>query len=339
MASACCGLAFIGVLGIFNRITFPAFLVAPAIQLLRHLFTRRLRIPLLLVAGVFTLAIAVTTDTEIYAGVRPELRNLRDTTIFTPLNNLLYNLNSENLAKHGLHPFWQHFAVNELQLLGPAIPLVWFSSRRNMLFWSAIVGIAALSCFPHQEPRFLLPAVPLLLASVKMPKRFTRAWVASWIIFNVVLGILFGSFHQGGVVPAQRWLATQEDIGKIYWWKTYSPPLWLDGHVGDGVETKDLMGLPEDRLLSELFNNGECERDKLPRSLLVAPASATFLDKYLEGPSKKRLIATVRLRELWRYGRHVGLDDLDFAEDGIWLTLRRVLGRRGLVVWQVNKKC
>lgn len=39
--------------------------------------------------------------------------------VITPLNNLLYNMNVDNLAQHGLHPRYTHFAINLPLLFGP----------------------------------------------------------------------------------------------------------------------------------------------------------------------------------------------------------------------------
>lgn len=39
--------------------------------------------------------------------------------VVTPLNNLLYNLDVDNLAQHGIHPRYTHFAVNLPLLFGP----------------------------------------------------------------------------------------------------------------------------------------------------------------------------------------------------------------------------
>lgn len=39
--------------------------------------------------------------------------------VITPLNNLLYNLNVDNLAQHGLHPRYTHFVINLPLLFGP----------------------------------------------------------------------------------------------------------------------------------------------------------------------------------------------------------------------------
>ena len=66
---------------------------------------------------------------------------------------------------------------------------------------------------------------------------------------------------------------------------------------------------------------------------LVAPFSSTTLDDLsVVGKS-------FEMEEIWRYDRHLNLDDLDFAEDGIWMTLKRVVGRRGLVVWKLRRQC
>ncbi|CAK1366581.1 unnamed protein product [Cercospora beticola] len=334
-AQASCALAFVGVVGVFNRITFPAYLMIPLSQLLHGLYLQPLRIPAMLAAGLLTMAVAITMDTEFYSGYRPHLRDLFNTAVFTPLNNLTYNADAANLAKHGLHPFWQHFVANLPQLIGPAFPLVLLSARRGTLFWSAIAGTVALSCFPHQEARFLLPAVPLLLASVRIPRLVRPHWIAIWTIFNILAGVLFGVYHQGGVVPAQTWIAQQPDINHAIWWKTYSPPRWLLDGRNEDVETTDLMGMKIDKMIEQLGMAAQCETAQ-NRTLLVAPSSATALDAYTwPSDTKHDLVFT----KLWQHRQHVGLDDLDFGDDGVLPTLQRVVGRRGLTVWQVSKQC
>lgn len=332
---ACAVLAFLAVLGVFNRITFPAFLLLPLLQLLPGLYKKPLRVLVMLIAGLLTLTIAVTMDTEFYQGYRPHLRDIHRTAVITPWNNFAYNTDKANLAQHGLHPFWQHFVANLPQLIGPAFPLVFFSSYRNILFWSAIIGTAALSCFPHQEARFLLPAVPLLLSSIKVPKQALRVWAGVWIFFNVLAGILFGIYHQGGAVPAQVWVAQQESVAQVFWWKTYSPPRWLLDGRNDDVTTTDLMGMPGAEMMGQVKQNAQCASSSTT-TLLVAPLSATFLDAY-SGPAKTD--GDIDLVLLWNYTRHIGLDDLDFGDDGVWPTLQRVVDRRGLGVWQATRKC
>lgn len=329
------GLAFLGVLGVFNRITFPAWLVVGAVQLLPALFDKPLRLPIMLAAGLLTALIAVAMDTEHYTGQRLRLLRLTESAVLTPWNNLVYNLDTSNLAQHGLHPYWQHFVANLPQLLGPAIPLLFVSCRRSALFWSGISGTAVLSCFRHQEARFLLPAVPLFLASVQLPQRFRREWVYAWIIFNVLAGVLFGFYHQAGVVPVQTWISQQHNISHVLWWKTYSPPRWLLGTRNADITTTDLMGMPGSEMIDRLTAISGCE-GTLNSTLLVAPSSATFLDSYLTMPS---LDQPVRLKNRMHYSRHIGLDDLDFGDDGVWPTLQRVVGRRGLIVYEASKVC
>ena len=60
----------------------------------------------------------------------------------TPLNNALYNMNSNNLAEHGLHPRWLHSVVNMHVLFGPLATttyavgviraLQWWRERRRI---------------------------------------------------------------------------------------------------------------------------------------------------------------------------------------------------------------
>lgn len=337
---ACTALAFLGVLGVFNRITFPAFLVIPSIQLVPHILHKPHRILILLVAGLAFLSYAVLIDTAFYTQAQWPLniRDLPDLAIFTPYNNLRYNLDSSNLATHGLHPYYQHFLANIPQLLGPAILLLPFTSSFDSLFWTGITGIACLSAFQHQEARFLLPVVPLLLASLRIPKRLARVWTAVWIIFNIFAGVIFGIYHQGGVVPMQAFLAGQDSVDQVFWWKTYSPPRWLLNGRNEDVTTIDLMGLAGDKMLARLKSDAACIGGEENGTVLVAPASATFLDSHVvpRFPGEKPELA---FKELWRYRQHIGLDDLDFGDDGVWPTLERVVGRRGLVAWEVRRAC
>lgn len=337
LSAPCCVLAFLGVLGIFNRITFPAFLIVPLTQLLPTLYRQPWRIPIMLAAGLFTLTIAITMDTEFYTGVRPHLRKLYSTSVITPWNNLSYNADKTNLAQHGLHPFWQHFVANLPQLVGPAFPLLFLSSRKNTLFWSAISGIALLSVFPHQEARFLLPAIPSLLSTINVPKRAAKFWTGVWFLFNILAAVLFGVYHQGGAVPVQGWIAKQDNISQAFWWKTYSPPRWLLDGKNHEMSTVDLMGMPGDEMIKLLKQSASCVGSDDRKSLLVAPSSATFLDGFTELHAEK--VDDLTFTQSWLYRRHIGLDDLDFGDDGVWPTLQRVVGRRGLVVWQVEKKC
>lgn len=224
----------------------------------------------------------------------------------------------------------------------PLIP----SWLRNARAVSAISATILLSIFPHQEPRFLIPCVPLLLSCFRLNK--TRLVLASWVLFNAALGFLMGVYHQGGIVPTQLAIPSivspnaaavpQQTLpATVFWWKTYSPPLWLLGNTTN-IDTRDLMGVAGPEMIQHLTAaSPPCPPNESGPSgpdtvFIVAPKSATFLDQYIP-PSDLHL----HLRELWSYPKHLNLDDLDFGSDGVFSTLSRVIGRRGLSVWSVRR--
>lgn len=263
--------------------------------------------------------------------------------IVTPLNNLLYNTNTDNLALHGLHPRYTHLLINLPQLLGPAIFSVVFSSRFTLPFLSAVSGATVLSFFKHQEARFLLPCVPLMLSCIRLPRipslKFT--WIIVWVFFNTLMGLLMGVLHQGGVVPVQNYIA--ENLGNattVIWWKTYSPPTWLLGEMNEVCKTVDLMGENQDWVFVQLeLEKGGCPSGGGPTSggvinetYLVAPL-ATEIETEREGIGRG-----FSLRRVWLYRNHLGLDDLDFdfEQDGAIGAIMKVWDSRGLGVWRVE---
>ena len=288
-------------------------------------------------------SLAIVTDTSFYHPDSPLLNTLLTHPIFAPLNSLLYNTQTSNLATHGLHPHYQHLIVSLPLLLGPALCLFFTAPIRivpRLPVLSAISGTLFLSCIPHQEPRFLLPAVPLLLSSMQLPRSrsLTKLWLAAWIGFNSLFGVLMGVYHQGGVVPAQTWLGQQTKLGasmlEVLWWRTYSPPIWLLDH--NPIRTTDLMGIPFASLQMQIETalGSECNTNKSVG--LVAPCSSMEIDDWIAKSADDRTFA---FEDIWRYGQHLNLDDLDIGKEGIWATLKRVLGRRGLVIWKVRRMC
>lgn len=340
-------LGVVCVFGVFNRITFPAFIVIPGLRLIPVFWKRPASLIVLVMAGLATAVLAIALDTSFYLPDPVTWADLYNKPIITPLNNFRYNSATENLALHGLHPYYQHLVANLPLLLGPATALLIFRPKLSIRLYSALSGLIALSTFQHQEARFLLPTVPLFLSSFHLPKNQTvfRVWTAVWIIFNLFMGVLMGTYHQGGVVPGQVFLSQQPDATHAIWWKTYTPPIWLLNGKNEVLETMDVMGMKGELLLEELSKVATCDTPADRRSqeylkekngtYLLAPASATWLDPYL--PNKG--LEGLRFREVWRYRQHLNLDDLDFGDDGVWNTLARVGGRRGLVAWRVTKSC
>ncbi|OCT50567.1 GPI mannosyltransferase 4 [Cladophialophora carrionii] len=323
--------------------------------------------------------------------------HVRHHPVITPLNNLLYNTQTSNLAEHGLHPHYQHLVANLPQLLGPALVLLLASAYpfnlrvlkatfANNRLASAAVGTLFLSLIPHQELRFLLPNVPLILTSIRVPssKFWSRIFWASWIIFNTALAILMGIYHQGGIISAQLAIpslivqstnTTHSDAHNIevFWWKTYPPPTFLLGseplHPATNrslnVSTVPLMGYPQNELVFMLMQHmPTCDPTLIERFFIhkektdvyvVAPLSAWRLSP-TQGPGQQAYRyppvsnfsfaidmnqppAQLQMTNLAVFRRHVNLDDLDFGDDGVWPTLERVVGRRGLGVWKVDRIC
>lgn len=147
------------------------------------------------------------------------------------------------------------------------------------------------------------------------------------------------------------------------WWKTYSPPVWmLDGN-GDAVNTTDLMGMHPENMIEQVRravapcasfpfdpkpNSNTNGLDKLEgerTTYLVAPHSALFLDHYtvpnsVSAPeTSSNSDSDLHFDHVWTYRRHINLDDVDLVGEGLWGTVKRVVGRRGLQVWRVGRVC
>src|SRR5271170_997705 len=197
--------------------------------------------------------VSIAADTY-YFSPHPSLSH----PIITPWSNFKYNVNVLNLAEHGLHPPWTHLLVNLPCLLGPAllIPIIapqpYRTSIKHLLrdicFLCSVSGLILLSSRPHQEFRFLLPIITLLLVSLSQflpPNLFISSalkvnsnsrpprirpklggparipaliskhakrpygWCTSWIVFNLIAGVFMGSLHQSAIVPTTRYLSNR----------------------------------------------------------------------------------------------------------------------------------
>lgn len=203
----------------------------------------------------------IYVDTKFYAAIADTSENPFGLTslVLCPLNNIRYNSRVSNLKYHGIHPRWFHFGLNFFVLLGPAYVLVLASivarvfprihlpqtfSLHNVRALSAFTGTLLLSIVPHQEARFLLPAVPLLLSCFRYKHSILRLFIVPWVIFNIILGVILGIYHQAGVFPVQASVprlfydisvppspGASLGTAKIIWWKAYTAPRWLLGDV------------------------------------------------------------------------------------------------------------
>lgn len=186
-----------------------------------------------------------------------------------------------------------------------------------------------------------------------------------------------GIYHQGGVVPVQVWLGQEQtdltaSTTEVFWWRTYSPPIWLLNH--SPLNTTDLMGMPlaemQARIMTALDGSDQQEEVEEAESTSLLEEQQQHKGKEVEGESETKkncdsssssssrtvgLVAPLssleldlwryksrvqlQWKEVYRYTQHLNMDDLDFGGNpsGPWAEVRRVLGRRGLGVWTVER--
>ena len=128
------------------------------------------------------------------------------------------------------------------------------------------VPFLPLSLVPHQEARFLLPLLfPLLLLLI--PLLIThRSVFPLWLAFNVLLALLYGHLHQGGLLPALNYVhdsfstrptaAPMMDKNFLIAYHTYMPPGYLvtpmssyQPEPSTSTAVIDLQGAPREQLL------------------------------------------------------------------------------------------
>ncbi|KAI0704217.1 Alg9-like mannosyltransferase family-domain-containing protein [Cerioporus squamosus] len=312
-------LAFVATCGLFTRITFAAFFLPIALEALTYTL-RRSRFALLpwLRSLVLPMLVAITTGLVfVYADSTYFVFPSRESVFeLTPLNFLRYNLLPSNLAEHGLHPRWLHLVVNLPMIATPALLLYVFWAEwdytnprteersgekrkdgakagametfQKVLHWVRWSGTTLLSIQPHQEPRFLIPLLTPMIAVVLNHGRILRAgkWFWSvWIASNVILALLFGVLHQGGVVPSLvrvhdmiygETFPTPDQPFYVLYWKTYMPPRHLLAIPQTHTDTKavrvfDVAGAPADGVVRALSMPGVSPKST---TLLVAPFHA-----------------------------------------------------------------
>ncbi|XP_004424857.2 PREDICTED: GPI mannosyltransferase 4 [Ceratotherium simum simum] len=279
--------------GFFNRPTFLAFALVPLFLwgicgATNPGFKSLTQEALVLLPGAaLTAAVFVAVDSWYFSSP-----SRSSTLVLTPANFLLYNLDPQNLARHGTHMRLTHLVVNGFLLFGVlhawALRAAWqelqafpqafaqrgflraldarslLSSPRSPLLLLYFMPLALLSAFSHQEARFLIPLlVPLVLlcSSQTQPGPCKNTLV----LFNALGALFFGCLHQGGLVPGLEHLErvvhapVLPSIPTHYtllFTHTYMPPrhlLYLPG-LGSPVEVVD-MGGTKDRVLCQALDN------------------------------------------------------------------------------------
>lgn len=320
-------LGVVTALGIFNRPTYPAIFILPAVFYVQCLLTWKLLPVFTAISFVLTVATCMATDTAVYKNL--SLHDLWDMArtsqwhlfVVTPLNNLAYNSQASNLALHGTHPYFTHIAVNIPQLLGPGILFLDLKYWKTTPFLAAVGAVGTLSLVPHQEARFLVPVIPLLCCCFEVKRR--KCWgksvdsllFYSWLLFNFAMALLMGILHQGGVVPALQHLHDlQMENASFFWWRTYSPPTWM---LGDGAHPTQFYTVSDGKISATVPASGAGRENydlmgtdpvRVQALLEQSPAPA-----YLVAPvaSFERHFEVSKYEREWTYFSHVDLDHLD----------------------------
>ena len=301
------------VVGVFNR---PTFFVYAMVPYLWWLFRDGLRE--VTVKAVYSVLMAVPVSVifilsdSIYFG-KLDINNftvasLNDITAVlthnitvTPLNFVLYNTQSGSLAEHGIHPRFTHFAINVPVLfsvlsVGFFYDIYWWFvtavfrhwklvstyRRQLMLLMCCITPVGLLSIFPHQEPRFLIPLLPIF-AALYGHKITTARWrLTLWIISNIAGCLFYGSVHQAGVMPCLGHLQqTKSPTDRhVIFWHTYTAPqhlLMLPQQSFDIQDTRhtsltSLEGKSVEDLIHHLILVNSSRTEK-PEVLVAVPSS------------------------------------------------------------------
>jgi phosphatidylinositol glycan class Z len=63
-----------------------------------------------------------------------------------------------------------------------------------------IFPLLLLSLFPHQEPRFLIPILPLVVMTgieqIEEKSKMKNVFIFVWILFSILLTPIYGVLHQ-----------------------------------------------------------------------------------------------------------------------------------------------
>lgn len=315
------GIGITIVLGIFNRPTFVAFAMIPVMFWLYTCFMTKKIIRSIAVTSVTSIAMFATcvifdslyfhfdetsgffNDMKTCAVQQPPdnfkcfYTSLQEFLLVTPWNFLRYNVRTENLAEHGIHPRYLHFTANMAVLYGPAYLMFILLSIRSIVTFikhrtnhmdillSAMVcfPVFILSLFPHQEPRFLIPLLSLVIllsAKFSIETGFWRLNLIVHMFFNIPLFMLFGFLHQGGVIPCLRHIQSglnweQYKLqDRFIFYHTYMPPRHLL-HIREKSQNPiiDLQGIKTEELKNYFNKFKNITEKKSVNSYLILPGT------------------------------------------------------------------
>ncbi|SGZ39231.1 uncharacterized protein HGUI_01431 [Hanseniaspora guilliermondii] len=233
-------------LGIFNRLTFPLWIILPCAYKAYHIFKKETKKKMFVYAIglLLSLLFAFISITYMDSFVYFECKRF----VLTPLENWMYNSNPGNLAKHGIHSRMNHFLINFPTLVSPFILIFAALHCGNKIFiknklplLTCLSGLLFLSLFPHQEARFIIPCIPLFYSSLdfeymkakyhassSITKMLTKIIILGHAIFSIVMLILMGNLHQSGLINLTNKPAILSNINNsdFIFWHTLMPLHW-----------------------------------------------------------------------------------------------------------------
>ena len=279
--------------------------------------------------------------------------NLMEELVFTPWNFVKYNSVSSNLELHGRHPFYLHFLVNLPLLFGPMTLLLYYGclsvikdffsnlrlcssilqgtkTKEERLDSSAdalnfhkllviifiITPVTLLSIFPHQEPRFLTPLLPVVILFTLYTSSVSgESFIFINVLFNVILSVVFGVLHQGGVIPCLFKLNELTSMNEmshynttVLFSNTYMPPrhILLQKETS-GVTILDLKGSNSEIIEEAILKIEQKWEDdhygqKINELLLVMPG--TVLQNF-----KKEIKSKLNFNVIEQFYFHLTLED------------------------------
>ena len=357
-------LALVLVAGFFNRPTFVFFAAVPYLNWLLLAGTTptillKFSVTLL---NAFAIATAFLVGDSLYYGTLTDatlsvfkmeslsvlLVTFVNALVVTPLNFTMYNLERDNLAELGLHPRTTHLLVNMPLLFGllaliPVVSVVCMIREKlgcrtsekppgkpasATLLLSIVVPMLALSMFPRQEARFLIPVLAplsLLYSHHVFGVASFRGFSVMWVLFNVGGCEFFGALHQGGLLPCLRHIqgihAREPLVTRhVVFYNTYTPPRFLLARpsqhaTGESVgaprcgsttvhDLKGASALALNDKVTDIVASSTCKSNEI---LLVSPAT---LDYQL---CSSNTVLTFRL--LRQFHLHLSTEDLPETED------------------------
>lgn len=344
-------IGIIGVAGLFNRPTFALMALCPAILYCNAKQEKITQHAVFVGAGAMcSFTILTLVDTYYFSENFQDLLSRCDMDkssvsmcfltsflrwiVITPYNFFIYNSNPYHLAEHGLHPRYLHLTVNIHLLFGPLS--FYFYKRLYHLILIAmkkkkfdksycplimiIFPLVLLSLFPHQEPRFLIPILPLVVMTgieqIEEKSKMKNVFIFVWILFNMLLTPIYGVLHQGGVVQSLLHIEKQlnykqPEINPIFnsddkfvFFRTYMPPHSLLLSTRSKSQIIDVQGGNIDYFLKylpqKLSEDNDFQQNKTLSNIYVITPSNVVTEFKEKG---------VNFTKMFVYYGHLSMED------------------------------